>query len=429
MQIINSIVQFIMNVGGATFLPIMITILGLIFGIKFFDSLKNGLRIGIGFVGISVILSLLISGIQPAVDYYSTMGSGFTVTDIGWEGLAAIAWSTPFALLIIPLGFILNFILIRAKFTKTMNVDIWNYFQFVLGAAVAYYIMLLIGVSTVVSAIIATLVGVLTSVIALKLGDAIAPYWQKYYDLPGTTCTTFDILTCSWPISFVVCWLLDRIPGVKNIKVDTHWLNNKLGSIGETSILTFIIGLLLSLITKQSLATALSMSVTLAAAIILLPRMVSLLMEGLVPISNAARSFFQKKLGDDYEINIGMDCALYLGDECGISSSIIMIPITIVLAFVLPGVNFFPIALMGTLVYFTCASALFAKGDIFKCIISTMAIISYICIMDSFLSPLVTELAVQTGYIADASTMVTGAGIETPHCLIFGLIGKLFGVW
>ena len=76
----------------------------------------------------------------------------------------------------------LNFVLIRVKFTKTMNVDIWNYFQFVLGAAVAYYIMLLMGVSTVVAAVIATLFGVITSVIALKLGDVIAPYWQKYYD-------------------------------------------------------------------------------------------------------------------------------------------------------------------------------------------------------------------------------------------------------
>ena len=406
----------------------MITILGLIFGIKFFESLKNGLRIGIGFVGISAMLNLLIQGIQPAVNYYSAMGSGFTVTDIGWEGLASIAWSTPFALLIIPLGFLLNFVLIRVKFTKTMNVDIWNYFQFVLGAAVAYYIMLLMGVSTVVAAVIATLFGVITSVIALKLGDVIAPYWQKYYDLPGTTCTTFDALMFCWPINFAVCWLLDRIPGVNKIKLDIHWFNEKMGSIGETSVLTFFIGLLLSIITKQSLATALSMSVTLAAAIILLPRMVSLLMEGLVPISNAARAFFQKKLGDNYEINIGMDCALSLGDESGISSSIIMIPITIGLAFILP-VNYFPIALVGTLVYYACESALFAKGNIFKIIVSTMVIVTYICLLDSYLAPLVTELAVRTGYIANASTMVTGCGIETPHCLIFALIGKLFRVW
>lgn len=429
MQIIDSIVQFVMNVGGATFLPIMITILGLIFGIKFFDSLKNGLRIGIGFVGISAILSLLIQGIQPAISYYSAMGSGFTVTDIGWEGIAAIAWSTPLALIIVPLGFVLNFFLIRVKFTKTMNVDIWNYFHFVLGAAVAYYIMLLAGFSAIAATVIATLVGLITSVIALKLGDIIAPYWQKYYDLPGTTCTTFDVLSYAWPINFVVCWLLDRIPGVNKIKLDIHWLNDKLGSVGETSIITFAIGLLLSLITKQTLATALTMSVTLAAAIILLPRMVSLLMEGLVPISNAARAFFQKKLGDNYEINIGMDCALFLGDQCGITCAIIMIPIAIGLAFILPGVNYFPIAALGSLIYFTCCASLFAKGDIFKCLVSTIAILSYVMLIDSFMAPLVTELAVKTGYIANASTMVTGAEIEEAHCLLFGLIGKLLKVW
>ena len=50
MQIINSVIQFIMDLGGAIFLPFMITILGLFFKIKFFDSFRNGLRIGAGFL-------------------------------------------------------------------------------------------------------------------------------------------------------------------------------------------------------------------------------------------------------------------------------------------------------------------------------------------------------------------------------------------
>ena len=134
MEIINSIIQFVMDLGGAIFLPIMITVLGLIFGIKFFDSLKRGLRIGIGFIGINLIIGLLIDGLDPVVMHYVDAGAGFTITDIGWEGIASIAWSTKFALIIVPLGMILNFILIRLRFTKTMDVDVWNYFHFILGA-------------------------------------------------------------------------------------------------------------------------------------------------------------------------------------------------------------------------------------------------------------------------------------------------------
>ena len=140
MQIINSVIQFIMDLGGAIFLPFMITILGLFFRIKFFDSFRNGLRIGAGFLGITVILEMLCNSLNPAVEFYAGMGSGFTVIDIGWEGIAAIAWSTPFALIIVPICLVLNYFLIRIRFTKTMDVDIWNYFHVIPGAAMAYYI-------------------------------------------------------------------------------------------------------------------------------------------------------------------------------------------------------------------------------------------------------------------------------------------------
>ena len=342
MQIINSIVQFIMDLGGSVFLPIMITILGLIFGIKFFDSLKNGLRIGIGFIGINTILSLLIDGLQPIVQSYAQTGAGFTITDIGWEGIASIAWSTPFALVIVPLGMILNFILIRVRFTKTMDVDVWNYFHFILGAAIAYYIALAGGMSTGAAVTIGIIAGLGVFVAVLKFADLIAPKWQSYYGLEGTTCCNNDAYII-WFLNWLVCKLLDMIPGVKNIKIDLKWVNEKLGSLGETSVLTFFVGILLCLLTGQDARTTLTTSVTLCAAIILLPRMVSLLMEGLVPISNAARKFFQKRLGEDYEINIGMDEALCLGDQPGLECAVIMIPITVAIAF-LPGIAVFTIS-------------------------------------------------------------------------------------
>lgn len=89
MSIINAIVQFVMDLGGGVFLPFTILILGIIFKQKPFDALRNGLRVGAGFLGINVILNMLISGLQPAIDYYAQYGdgAGFTIVDIGWEGL------------------------------------------------------------------------------------------------------------------------------------------------------------------------------------------------------------------------------------------------------------------------------------------------------------------------------------------------------
>ncbi len=385
------------------------------------------MKIGAGFTGINLVIGVLCDALSPAVQHYANLGAGFTVTDIGWEGIGAIAWSTPFAIAIVPLGMILNYILIRTKFTKTMDVDVWNYWHFILGAAISYYVCMMLGMSQVVSAIIGILIGLGTFVIVLKLGDKIAPYWQEYYGLPGTTCCNSDAYYM-WGIDWVVCKIIDAIPGLNKININAKWVSDKLGSFGETSVLAFFAGVLISVITRLDLATAITMSVTIAACIILVPKMVGLLMEGLVPVSNAARKFFKSHLGDDYDIYIGMDEALYLGDEVGIQCSVIMIPIALALAF-LPGVTVFPIASIGSLCYTTCACSLFAKGDVFKTIVASSVCLIYCFEMYSFMAPLATKLALETGYITASMGQVTGSGIEELQCVLLGVVAKLLGAW
>lgn len=427
MEILSKVVNFVLNLGGGIFLPFVITILGLFFKMDVFDSFKNGLKIGAGFTGINLVIGVLCDALAPAVEHYADLGVGFTVTDIGWEGIGAIAWSTPFAIAIVPLGMILNYVLIRTKFTKTMDVDVWNYWHFILGAAISYYVLMMIGLSPAASAVIGILVGLLTFVVVLKLGDKIAPYWQEYYGLPGTTCCNSDAYYM-WGIDWVVCKLIDLIPGLSKVNINGKWINDKLGTFGETSVLAFFAGVLISIITRLDLATAITMSVTIASCIILVPKMVGLLMEGLVPISNAARKFFKSHLGDDYDIYIGMDEALYLGDETGIQCSVIMIPIALALAF-LPGVTVFPIASIGSLCYTTCACSLFAKGDVFKTIVASAVCMAYCFLMYSFMAPLATKLALETGYITASMGQVTGSGIEEMQCVILGVIAKILGAW
>ncbi len=47
-------------------------------------AIKSGITVGIGFIGLGLVVGLLNSSLQPAIEYYSKVGSGFTVADIGW---------------------------------------------------------------------------------------------------------------------------------------------------------------------------------------------------------------------------------------------------------------------------------------------------------------------------------------------------------
>ena len=429
MNIINTIVQSIMDLGGGVVLPFMIMILGMIFKQKPFEALRNGLRVGAGFLGINVILNMLISGLQPAIDYYAQYGdgAGFTIVDIGWEGLSAVAWSTSFAILIVPLGMILNYILIKVRFTKTMDIDVWNYWHMILGASMLYYVLKLAGVNTVISYSVSLIFGLATVVVVLKFGDIIASKWQETYNLPGTTCCNHDMIYLLG-INWVICKVVEKIPGLNKIKINVNWFSEKLGSFGESSVLAFVVGLILSVLTRQNFSGALTLSVTLAAAIILMPKVVGLLMEGLLPLSKDARKYFKKRLGDEYEIYIGMDEALCLGDETGIQLVGIMIPITILIAF-MPGVHMFPLSTLGSMIYITCAMSMYANGDMFKGLLSSIGVVIYKTYIYTWMAPIVTQLALSAGFISTATTMVSGSSSAEFNCLLVGVLGKLLKVW
>ncbi len=59
--------------------------------------------------------------------------------DVGWPATSSIAWASSVAAFIIPLGIIVNVVLLVTKVTKTMNVDIWNFWHYTFTAAMVSY--------------------------------------------------------------------------------------------------------------------------------------------------------------------------------------------------------------------------------------------------------------------------------------------------
>ncbi len=433
MEILNAIkfgVQFILDMGTQVMLPFMILILGLVFRMKFSDALKSGINIGVGFVGIFLMVDLLVKGYEPIRTYYSSVGANYTVTNIGWSGIAAMAWAVPISLFIVPLGFILNYILLRLKVTKTLNVDVWNYYSCILAGAIAYYMFLNLNTGDTVASIAGILVGLLCSVLVCLVGDRIAPRWQEYFDLPeGVTCTTFDTLFTHYPLCWLGAWIYDHIPGLNKIRIDAKKLEaSKIGSWGSIPVLTFVISVFLLVITHNDLKTILSSSMTITASVILMPKCVSLLMEGLVPVSNAARKWASDHLKIDGML-VGMDVSIGLGDPNGMTTTLALLPITIALAFIIPGVNFIPIGLFGGMIWTGHAAAYMGKGNLLKSIFAGTFICAVSLVALTIMAPICTRLAFDSGVITNMSTLVTGGNIGDLPNLLIGGIGKLLGAF
>lgn len=136
----EQVFSHIIGLGAAVMMPIIFTVLGVCIGIRGSDALKSGLKVGVGFIGLSIVTALLTSALGPAlntvVDIYDLK---LKVFDMGWPAAAAVAYNTAVGAFIIPVCLGVNLLMLFTKTTRTVNIDLWNYWHFAFIGAVIYF--------------------------------------------------------------------------------------------------------------------------------------------------------------------------------------------------------------------------------------------------------------------------------------------------
>ncbi|MBU5585426.1 PTS galactitol transporter subunit IIC, partial [Enterococcus sp. S181_ASV_20] len=74
-----------------------------------------------------------------------------------------------------------------------------------------------------------------------------------------------------------------------------------------------IIDILLGVAARYDLKGILTMGISIGAVMFILPRMVRILMEGLLPISEAIKKFLNNRYPDRDDLYIGLDIAVAVG--------------------------------------------------------------------------------------------------------------------
>ena len=400
MEMVKKIVDFILSLGPATMLPIILTIFGLILGQGFKKSFRAGVTVGVGFVGVNLVIGLLMSSLGKAAEaLVNSLGLKFDIIDVGWPIGAAITFAAPIAAVLIPIIFIFNMVLLYLNFTKTMDVDIWNYWHLIFPGAMVYY-----ATNSIIIAIILTLVN---AAVIFKLADWTAPAVEHHFGLPGISLPHGETVNFA-PIMYALNKVEDKIPGFNKIKLDGEKLQEKIGMFGEPLIMGIILGVLLGILGRYPLNDILSLGIQMGAVMILMPKMVALLMEGLTPISEGAKDFISKKFpGKD--VYIGLDAAVVIGNPANMTVALLMIPITIFLAVVLPYNKMLPFADLAVLPFTVIWAVAASKGDIFRGLINSIVAICIVFFIATNLGPLTTQMGHAVGFDFPAgATMISG---------------------
>ena len=386
--IFGDAINYIIDMGASVMLPIVIAVISICLGIKIGKAIRAGLMIGVGFVGLSLIVDMMNAQLGPAAQAMSQrFGLTLSVVDIGWPGASPITWASNIATVAIPIAILVNVIMLLLKWTKTVNIDIWNIWHMTFTGAIAYAVtgQFWIGI-----------VGVIVhAMIAYKLGDLWAPLMQDYFELDGLT-VPHGTAAYMGPIACVIDAIIEKIPGLRDIDLTADTLQDKVGVFAEPIVIGGILGAGIGFLAGYYVQTALPLGIKMSAVMVLMPKIVKCIMDGLLPLTERAKVLLTKHFGNS-EFFIGMDPAVLLGDPQVVTVGLLFIPLTLLIAVLVPGNRVLPFGDLATIGFFIAIAVAVHKGNLFRSLISGTAIMTMTIWIANQTIPWLTALATSTG--------------------------------
>ncbi len=389
----EEVFSYIIGLGAAVMMPIIFTILGVCIGIKFGKALKSGLLVGVGFVGLSVITSLLTTSLGPELSkVVEIYGLQLKVFDMGWPAAAAVAYNTSVGAFIIPVCLGVNILMLLTKTTRTVNIDLWNYWHFAFIGAIVYFAS-----GNIWWGFFAAII---CYIITLIMADYTADKFQGFYEkmegisIPQPFCQGFV------PFAIIINKVLDKIPGFDKLNIDAEGMKKKFGLLGEPLFLGVIVGCGIGILASgdgkgiiDNIPSILGLGIKMGAVMELIPRITSLFIEGLKPISDATRELIAKKFKGAVGLNIGMSPALVIGHPATLVVSLLLIPVTLFLAVMLPGNEFLPLASLAGMFYVFPLVLPITKGNVVKTFIIGLVVLTIGLYFVTNLAPYFTQAA------------------------------------
>lgn len=399
----NSIVQAILGVGSQVLIPIFITILGLIFGMKLSKAILSGLYLGTGFIGMTMAINKLTEVVSPAAKALAkNTGINLPAVDFGWTGAAAITWAWPLAFTFFVVEIVINLIMLLTKLTKTLNADMWN----VWGVALTGYIVYQIS-GNLIWAYVASIVQV---VIMLKLGDMWSLEIKDILGYEGVTVTHIETFVAI--LMSPVNKLMDYIP-IFNRQWDAAALKRKIGVLSEPVVMGALIGLILALAGRYSIGDALNLAVTTGAVMAIFPVMAKFFMDALTPFGTTMSNFMKKHV-KGREFVIGLDWPI-LGQSTELwVTMVVLIPVAILFSAILPGNAILPLA--GVINYcIGVGGLLLTGGNLLRMLVLGVIYQSLFLYGGTYFANIFTKLAKETNAVnVPKGSKVSWSSIEAP---------------
>lgn len=421
MQVFQDIINYILGLGSAIFVPLIILILGLVAGMKFKKAFMSAITLGIAFTGMSMVIGFMSNAVSPASEALAkNTGLNLPALDLGWTGAASITWSWSYAFVFFAVVLGVNFVMLILNWTKTLNVDMWNVWGKALTAYLVYFISgsLLAGFITAIVQVI----------LELKMGDMFQRHIEDLTGIPLVTVT--HLMNISAVLLLPINVIMDKIPFF-NRRADTKALKKKIGIFSENSVMGFLIGLGLGLAAAYGVSGSLNLAIQIATAMALFPMISKMFMQSLSPLADAMSEMMKKRF-KDREVYIGLDWPVLAGRSEIWVTAILLVPVFIGYAIILPGNAVLPLA--GIINYsIAVGGLLLTGGNLIRMLIMGVISMPIYLYAATYLTPILTGLADRTGAVEgiQKGQQITWSSIEGPEFRILfaeAFKGNILGI-
>ncbi|EHJ07571.1 PTS transporter subunit IIC [Staphylococcus simiae] len=393
-NLINSVFEWFIGLGGPGIMFVVITLLCLIFGVSVSKSLESGIRMAIALTGMTAAISLLTNTLGPALNsFVKSSGVDLSITDLGWAPLAVITWGSLYTLYFAFICSVTNLALLFLNKTKTLNVDLFNIWNIsVLGLLMQYYSNNIVLTSIFV-------IGIYS--LTLKNSDVLKPSinYILNYNKDNVTTTAHPSLLIA-PFVLILDKLIDKfIPIIDKFDFNAETLNEKIGFWGSKFAIGIYLGTFIGLLGQQPIKEILTLAFTTGVVLELFTFIGGWFGPAIEPLSKKISNIMETRL-KGRKLYIGIDWPI-LASSAELWAVInILAPILLLIAMILPGNKVLPLGGI-LLTILAPALLLITKGKVIRMTIIGTILLPLFLWAATLISKFLTETSKKIGEFPD----------------------------
>lgn len=394
--------------GAAVFVPVVIFVIALFLKVTPKKAFMSALSAGVGLMGFSLVIGAYGPIVTPVINsMVQNTGINLPVFDVGWQATSIVAYSTEIGMIFVGLAILIQTVLFLLRITNVFQPgDLWNNYSYMVWGSMTYLITdnFVLGLAVMIMQLLYTQL----------FAEMIQKRWSTYYQYPNCTIASLHTVSIT-PYAIAMDWILNKL-GLNKIKADPESFRRRLGFMGEPMSLGLFLGLFIGIVgnltrlnTLAAWGQIFTLGIATSAVMSVFPKISSIFAGSFSAITEASKKSIKGTKGEWY---LSVNDATGYGESATLITGIMLMPLVLVVAFILPGNRVLPLLDLVAIPYLIQPIIAVSNGNIAKSTISGVIWFAIALLVATTTAPLFTDVATSVGVeMATGVALITSFGI------------------